>query len=152
MIGSVLGNRYRILRDIGSGGMAKVYLAEDIKGNELVAVKVLYPQFSEDVSFIQRFNREAKLASTLTDPHIVRVLDYGADRDQYYLVMEYIEGKDLHELLKDHGRLEWKFALEIIDQLATALPHSASILASDCCAGARALLSAPGSEDTSAST
>ena len=108
MIGNVLGNRYRILREIGSGGMAKVYLAEDIKGNELVAVKVLYPQFSEDVSFIQRFNREAKLASTLTDPHIVRVLDYGADRDQYYLVMEYIEGKDLHELLQDHGRLEWK--------------------------------------------
>jgi serine/threonine protein kinase len=104
--------------------MARVYLAEDIKGNELVAVKVLYPQFSEDVSFIQRFNREAKLASTLTDPHIVRVLDYGADRDQYYLCMEYIEGKDLHALLKDHGRLEWKFALEIIDQLATALEHA----------------------------
>lgn len=124
MIGNVLGNRYRILREIGSGGMAKVYLAEDIKGNELVAVKVLYPQFSEDISFIQRFNREAKLASTLTDPHIVRVLDYGADRDLHYLVMEYIEGRDLHDVLREKGRFDWKFALEVIDQLATALEHA----------------------------
>lgn len=124
MVGNVLGNRYRILREIGSGGMAKVYLAEDIKGNELVAVKVLYPQFSEDISFIQRFTREAKLASTLTDPHIVKVLDYGADRDLHYLVMEYIEGKDLNEILREKGRLDWKFALEIIDQLATALEHA----------------------------
>lgn len=126
MVGNVLGNRYRILREIGSGGMAKVYLAEDIKGNELVAVKVLYPQFSEDISFIQRFTREAKLAGTLTDPHIVKVLDYGADRDLHYLVMEYIEGKDLNEILREKGRLDWKFALEIIDQLATALEHAHS--------------------------
>ena len=113
LIGSVLGNRYRILREIGAGGMAKVYLAEDISGNELVAVKVLYPQFSQDISFIQRFNREAKLASTLTDSHIVRVLDYGADRDLQYLVMEYVEGKDLNSALKENGPFEWQYALEI---------------------------------------
>ena len=124
MIGNVLGNRYRILREIGSGGMAKVYLSEDIKGNELVAVKVLYPQFSQDVSFVQRFNREARLASTLTDPHIVRVLDYGADRDLYYLVMEYLEGQNLHDLLIEKGRFDWKFALEVIDQIAAALEHA----------------------------
>ena len=124
LIGSVLGNRYRILREIGAGGMAKVYLAEDISGNELVAVKVLYPQFSQDISFIQRFNREAKLASTLTDPHIVRVLDYGADRDLQYLVMEYVEGKDLNSALKENGPFEWQYALEILDQLATALEHA----------------------------
>ncbi|MCB0209297.1 MAG: protein kinase [Anaerolineae bacterium] len=124
MIGSVLGNRYRILREIGAGGMAKVYLAEDISGNELVAVKVLYPQFSQDISFIQRFNREAKLASTLTDSHIVRVLDYGADRDLQYLVMEYVEGRDLNSALKEKGPFEWKYALEILDQLATALEHA----------------------------
>ncbi|RMF01920.1 MAG: serine/threonine protein kinase, partial [Chloroflexi bacterium] len=104
--------------------MAKVYLAEDMRGNELVALKVLYPQFGEDLSFIQRFNREAKLASTLTDPHIVRVLDYGADRDLHYLVMEYVEGKDLHDELQEQGRFEWRYALEIIDQLATALEHA----------------------------
>ncbi len=124
MIGKNLGNRYRVLREVGAGGMAKVYLAEDLKGNELVAVKILYPQFSEDVSFIQRFIREAKLASTLTDSHIVRVLDYGADRDLHYLVMEYVEGQDLHEILEEKGCFDWKFTLEIVDQLATALEHA----------------------------
>jgi serine/threonine protein kinase len=104
--------------------MAWVYLAEDVKSDQLVAVKVLYPQFGEDLSYIQRFNREAKLASTLTDPHIVRVLDYGADRDIYYLVMEYIEGQDLREVLKEKGPFFWRNALDIIDQLATALEHA----------------------------
>ncbi len=124
MIGNVLGNRYRVLREIGAGGMAKVYLAEDIKGNELIALKLLYPQFGEDISFIQRFNREAKLASTLTDPHIVHVLDYGADRDLHYLVMEYVEGQDLHDKLQEQGFFDWKYALELVDQLATALEHA----------------------------
>ena len=112
LIGKIIGNRYRILREVGSGGMAWVYLAEDVKEDRLVAVKVLYPQFGEDLSYIQRFNREAKLASTLTDPHIVRVLDYGADRDVYYLIMEYIEGQDLRDILKQKGPFSWKVALE----------------------------------------
>jgi serine/threonine protein kinase len=124
LIGKIIGNRYRVLREVGSGGMAWVYLAEDVKDDYLIAVKVLYPQFGEDLSYVQRFNREAKLASTLTDPHIVRVLDYGADRDIYYLVMEYIEGQDLRDLLKDRGPFQWKAALDIIDQLATALEHA----------------------------
>jgi serine/threonine protein kinase len=124
LIGKVLGNRYRVLREIGSGGMAWVYLAEDTKESQLVAVKILYPQFGQDLAYIQRFNREAKLASTLTDPHIVKVLDYGADRDIYYLVMEYIEGKDLRTTLNEKGPFSWKNALEVIDQLATALEHA----------------------------
>jgi|GEM_PF-550770 len=124
LIGKILGNRYRVLREIGSGGMAWVYLAEDNKDNQLVAVKILYPQFGEDLAYIQRFNREAKLASSLTDPHIVRVLDYGADRDVYYLVMEYIEGQDLRTTLNNKGPFPWKHALEIVDQLATALEHA----------------------------
>ena len=61
LIGKIIGNRYRILREVGSGGMAWVYLAEDAKEDRLVAVKVLYPQFGEDLSYVQRFNREAKL-------------------------------------------------------------------------------------------
>ncbi|MFN8454370.1 MAG: protein kinase [Anaerolineae bacterium] len=124
MIGKILGNRYRVLREIGSGGMAWVYLAEDTKENHLVAVKILYPQFSQDITYVQRFNREAKLASTLTDPHIVRVLDYGADRDVNYLVMEFIEGQDLRSVLNEKGPFPWKNALEIIDQLATALEQA----------------------------
>ncbi|HMQ54247.1 MAG TPA: protein kinase, partial [Anaerolineae bacterium] len=126
MIGKVLGNRYRILREIGAGGMAKVYLAEDSTGGDLLAVKVLYPQFSQDMAFVQRFIREARLASTLTDPHIVHVLDYGADRDLQYLVMEYVEGKDLNAFLRERGALEWTYALELLDQLATALEHAHS--------------------------
>ena len=124
MVGKVLGNRYRVLREIGSGGMAWVYLAEDIKENHLVAIKVLYPQFGEDLSYIHRFNREAKLASAMTDPHIVRVLDYGADRDVYYLVMEYIEGRDLREMLAERGSYPWRSAFDLLDQLATALEHA----------------------------
>ncbi len=124
LIGKILGNRYRVLREVGSGGMAWVYLAEDIKENNLVAVKVLYPQFGEDLAYIQRFNREAKLASMLTDPHIVPVLDYGADRDIHYLVMEFIDGKDLRETLEEKGPFAWREALEIVDQLATALEHA----------------------------
>jgi len=124
LIGKILGNRYRILREVGSGGMAWVYLAEDAKEDRLIAVKVLYPQFGEDLSYVQRFNREAKLASTLTDPHIVRVLDYGADRDIYYLIMEFIEGQDLRDILKARGPLPWKIALDMVDQLATALEHA----------------------------
>ncbi len=124
MIGKILGNRYRILREVGSGGMAWVYLAEDINEGRLVAVKILYPQFSEDLSYIQRFNREAKLASTLSDAHIVRVLDYGATRDVHYLVMEYIEGQDLRGLIDEHGYLPWSEALQLLGQLAVALEHA----------------------------
>ncbi len=104
--------------------MAWVYLAEDINEGRLVAVKVLYPQFSEDIAYIQRFNREAKLASTLSDQHIVRVLDYGATRDVHYLVMEYIEGQDLRGIIDERGSLSWREALQLVDQLATALEHA----------------------------
>ncbi len=124
VIGKILGNRYRVLREVGSGGMAWVYLAEDINEGRLVAVKILYPQFSEDLSYVQRFNREAKLASTLSDEHIVRILDYGASRDVYYLVMEYIEGQDLRSIIDERGSLSWPEALQLLDQLAVALQHA----------------------------
>ena len=87
MIEEILGNRYKIIREIGSGGMAWVYLAEDLIEGVRVAAKVLYPQFNEDISYIQRFSREAKLAINLNEPHIVRVLDYGATRDIHYLII-----------------------------------------------------------------
>ncbi len=116
-----MSNRYRILRGIGSGGMAWVYLAEDTRDGSLMAVKVLYPQFSEDMAYVQRFTREAKLASALSDPHIVRVLDYGATRDIHYLVMEYIEGRDLKETIHEGGPLPYRQALEIAAQVAEAL-------------------------------
>ena len=124
MIGKVFGNRYRVLREVGSGGMAQVYLAEDKNEKKLVALKVLYPQFGEDLSYVQRFKREAKLANSLNNPHIVRVLDYGADRDMYYLVMEYISGRDVRDVLDERGPFSWREALETIDQLCSALQHA----------------------------
>ncbi|MFZ5916102.1 MAG: protein kinase domain-containing protein [Chloroflexota bacterium] len=121
MIGKVLGNRYKLIQEVGSGGMAWVYLGEDRLDGRKVAVKMLYPQYTEDMAYIQRFVREAKLAIGLDDPHIVRVLDYGADRDVHYLVMEYIEGKDLKEILEIRGRLPYQEALSITSQVAQAL-------------------------------
>lgn len=124
MIGEILGNRYKIIQETGSGGMAWVYLAEDLIEGVRVAAKVLYPQFSEDISYIQRFNREAKLAINLNEPHIVRVLDYGATRDIHYLIMEYIEGRDLLEILEEKGPLPYKEVLNIASQVARALEHA----------------------------
>lgn len=121
MIGETLGNRYKLLHEAGSGGMAWVYLGEDLIDSRKVAVKVLYPQYTEDMAYVQRFVREAKLALGLDDPHIVRVLNYGADRDVHYLVMEYIEGKDLREVLNIRGRLPYQEALSIVSQVAQAL-------------------------------
>jgi len=121
LIGEILGNRYKILREIGAGGMAWVYLADDVIEGIQVAVKVLYSHYSQDMSYVQRFIREAKLALQVSDEHIVRILNYGADRDVHYLVMENIRGKDLAAILRERGRLPWQEALEIVAQVTLAL-------------------------------
>jgi tetratricopeptide (TPR) repeat protein len=121
VIGEILGNRYKLLRELGAGGMAWVYLGEDLLDNVQVAVKILYPQFSRDMSYVERFRREAKVAQEISSEHIVRILHYGADRDVYYLVMELIEGKDLSTVLRERGQLPWKEALQITAQVASAL-------------------------------
>ncbi|MBN1579184.1 MAG: protein kinase [Anaerolineae bacterium] len=121
MIGEILGNRYKILREIGAGGMAWVYLAEDITEKIQVAVKVLYPHYSQDMAYVQRFTREAKLATQISNEHIVRILNYGSDRDVHYLVMENIQGKDLAAILRERGKLSWQEALEIGAQVTLAL-------------------------------
>ena len=128
MIGTVLSNRYKLIAELGSGGMAWVYLAEDlIQGGE-VAVKILYPQHSKDHRFVQRFSREAQLAMSVSrsapQPNVVCVLDYGADRDTHYLVMEYVPGQDLGEVLEQQGALPWQKALHIARQVALALSHA----------------------------
>ncbi|MFQ5577679.1 MAG: serine/threonine protein kinase, partial [Anaerolineae bacterium] len=124
LIGTILSNRYRILRELGAGGMAKVYLAEDINQSQMVAVKILHSQFGEDLSYVQRFKREAKLASLLTSPHIVNIIDYGSSRDTHFLVMEYVEGQDLREILDRRGPFPWKEAFGLIDQICQALENA----------------------------
>ncbi len=128
MIGTVLSNRYKLIAELGSGGMAWVYLAEDLLENTKVAVKVLYPQHSQDLGFLQRFIREAKLSMALSQSspqqHIVSVLDYGADRDTHYLVMEFVQGQDLGQMLSQGGALPWEKALDFTRQTALALEHA----------------------------
>ena len=124
MIGEILGNRYKIIRELGTGGMAWVYLAEDLKERQEVAVKVLYPQYSDDVSYVQRFTREAKLAIKLSSPHIVKVLNYGSDRDVHYLVMEKVAGEDLKSILQHRGPLPYREVLGIAAQVSRALHHA----------------------------
>lgn len=121
MIDQILGNRYQITRQIGAGGMAWVYLAEDLRENRQVAIKVLYPQFAGDPTYVQRFNREAKIALGLVDEHLVSVLDYGADRDTQYLVMEHVEGEVLDAYLRARGALPWTEAIQIAYQVSRAL-------------------------------
>jgi serine/threonine protein kinase len=128
MIGTVLSNRYKLMAELGSGGMAWVYLAEDLIQGDKVAVKILYPQHSKDLLFVQRFNREARLSMSLSQsspqPNIVRILDYGADRDTHYLVMEYVPGQDLGQFLEQQGPLPWQQALALTRQVALALKHA----------------------------
>lgn len=128
MIGTVLSNRYKIIAELGSGGMAWVYLAEDLLEKEKVAVKVLYPQHSQDLGFLQRFVREAKLSMVLSqsspERHIVSIQDYGADRDTHYLVMEFVQGQDLGQILSQGGALPWERALDLTRQVALALAHA----------------------------
>lgn len=124
LIGQIIGNRYKILQQIGSGGMAWVYLAEDTSTGARVAIKVLFPQYSEDIAYTQRFIREAKVALSLSEQHIVKVLDYGADRDTHYLVMEYIEGRDVKRILQEDGPFSVEQVLDVAAQVALALQHA----------------------------
>jgi tetratricopeptide (TPR) repeat protein len=128
MIGTVLNNRYKLVAELANGGMAWVYLAKDLREEQQVAVKVLYPHLSEDVGFLQRFSQEAKLAMGFSDSareiHVARVLDYGSDRDIHYLVMEYVKGQDLRRVLEQDGHLAWEEALDIARQVALALGYA----------------------------
>ena len=90
-----MGDRYRLLRPIGSGASAHVYVAEDVRLRRAVAVKVLHPALSEDKSFLRRFQAEAQTVAVLRHPGIVRVYDWGEDGEQAYLAMELLEGGSL---------------------------------------------------------
>jgi serine/threonine protein kinase len=128
MIGTILNNRYKLIAELGSGGMAWVYLGHDLIEDQRVAIKILYPQLTQDVAFLQRFNQEAKLvmslSQSLSENRVVRVLDYGADRDTRYLVMEYVEGRDLRRVIGEDGPLPWQTALDVARQIALALDHA----------------------------
>lgn len=121
MLGKVFNQRYRLKEKIGSGGMADVFLADDLLLGREVAVKVLHAQFASDPAFIQRFRYEAQAAANLNHPNIVNIYDWGNEGELYYIVMEYVEGRDLKDLLKSEGRLTPEWAAEIAAEISAAL-------------------------------
>jgi serine/threonine-protein kinase len=116
-----LGGRYRVERELGRGGMAKVFLGMDTVLGRTVAVKVLAPQFADDDGFVQRFRREAQAAASIGHPHIVSVFDTGSDDGVHYIVMEYVEGRTLAEFLAGGGRILPDRAIDIAMDVCRAL-------------------------------
>lgn len=124
MIGHVLGGRYEIIDRIGGGGMALVYKGHDILLNRKVAIKVLRQQYVHDEEFIRRFRREAQAAASLSHPNVVSIYDVGQEEDIHYIVMEYIEGKTLNDLIKERAPLQVEEAIRIASQICDALDHA----------------------------
>ena len=120
----ILADRYRLTEQIGMGGMAIVYRAVDLRAGHNVAVKVLRPEFNEDSEFISRFQREAEAASKMTHHNIVNLLDVGMDGENRYLVMEYVQGKTLKEVIQERGRLSAPLACQITIRILSALEHA----------------------------
>lgn len=120
----VLGNRYNLLEKIGEGGMALVYKAKCQLLNRFVAVKILRPEFTADEEFIKKFKRESLAAASLSHPNIVNIYDVGEQEGIYYIVMEYVSGKTLKEYIKENGKLNYREALNISNQIANALEHA----------------------------
>lgn len=121
MKGQKINDRYQIIKSIGEGGMANVYLAYDTILDRNVAVKVLRGDLSTDDKFVRRFQREALSASSLSHPNIVEVFDVGEDNGQFYIVMEYIEGKQLKDVLRKRGKLTVPEVIDIMKQIADGL-------------------------------
>ena len=121
MKGQKISDRYQIIKSIGEGGMANVYLAYDTILDRNVAVKVLRGDLANDEKFVRRFQREALSASSLSNPNIVEVYDVGEDNGEYYIVMEYVEGKHLKELLKKRGKLTVPEVIDITLQITNGL-------------------------------
>lgn len=124
MVGKVLGDRYEIIEKIGGGGMALVYKAKCRLLNRFVAIKVLRPEFTEDDEFVKKFKREAQSSASLSHPNIVGIYDVGTENNNYYIVMEYIKGQTLKELIKSKGTLGVEYATNIAIQICYALDHA----------------------------
>ena len=119
--GQKINDRYQVIRSIGEGGMANVYLAYDTILDRNVAVKVLRGDLSSDEKFVRRFQREAISASSLSHPNIVEMYDVGEDDGNYFIVMEYIDGKTLKSLIKKRGSLTVCEVVDIMLQLTSAI-------------------------------
>ncbi len=133
MIGKILAERYELIEKIAEGGMARVYRGQDLLLKRTVAVKILKDQMTGDPSFIRRFEREAQSAAALSHPHIVNIYDVGEEEGVYFMVMEYVDGNNLKEYIREKGKLPVGEAIKITRQIAEALQqaHAAGVIHRD---------------------
>jgi len=120
----LLNNRYQLIEQIGAGGMAVIYKAQDLELARLVAVKVLRPSLISDPEFLMRFRREARAAANLSHPNIVTVHDVGQDGRSHYMVMEYAPGQDLKKLIQVRGALDVDTALAITIEICKGVGYA----------------------------
>jgi serine/threonine-protein kinase len=121
---TVFNGRYELHRRLGRGGMAEVFLARDLQLDRPVAVKVLFTQFAHDPAFVARFRREAQAAANLNHPNIVSVFDWGQEHGTYYIVMEYVDGRTLADIVRNDGPLPPERAVDVAMDVAAALGHA----------------------------
>jgi serine/threonine-protein kinase len=127
MIGTVLNDRWRIISELGRGGMGEVFLAEHLVLERKEALKILMPQVAKDPQFVSRFRREARAVNRLRHPNIVALYDFGQLPDgRFYLSMEYADGFGIYHELRKRGRFEIPRALNVLGQLAYAVHHAHS--------------------------
>ena len=133
MLGIVIADRYELLEKIGEGGMALVFKAKDLKLQRIVAVKVLKEEYLQDSEFVKKFKAEAVAAGSISDGNIVNVFDVGTDGKVNYIVMEYLQGKTLKEIINEKGKIHFEDAIEISIQIAKALDcaHRSNIIHRD---------------------
>ncbi len=117
----LLAGRYELVEKIGEGGMAVVYKGRDRLLNRYIAIKILRPEFTKDAQFIESFNRESQAAAGLQHPNIVGVYDVGAEGSIHFIVMELVDGRPLSDIIEEKGPLNYKTAIEITKQVASAL-------------------------------
>ncbi len=125
-IGKVISGKYKIYDKVGSGGMATVYLARDLKTNEIVAIKVLHSEYAENENFVKRFLKEAEIAIRMKHGNIARVRDFGKDGETYFIVMEFVQGKTLSQILEEKGSLPYEEVVRIASEVAKALSYARS--------------------------
>lgn len=120
----IFGGRYEVLERIGAGGMAIVYKAKDVLLNRVVTIKVLREQYVSDEDFIRRFRREAQSAASLSHPNIVSVYDVGKEGDTEYIVMEYVEGRNLKEIIREYAPLSTEQSVNLARQITMAIQNA----------------------------
>lgn len=124
MIGRLISGRYRVEAVVGTGGMAVVYRALDTQKNQTVAIKVLRPEYESDMEFVRRFSREAEAAAKMSHENIVNLLDVGIEGEMRYIVMEFVDGMTLKEMIREEGRIHPDVALRMTLRILAAVDHA----------------------------